>query len=539
MHRKKEEENMKKKIIASILTAALATGSMAPVYGAEFLSEPSEVEAAFSAGEEVFPAFTEETETGLPAMEKTGDNLWTSVQPIDEDSWEVSVTITPDKTGRYSIGAKADTGNEGESDTQLFLYSPDGDRTAVYPHMFYTLNQGETYTLIFSVVDYYDNMKAEFKVAQQPYVTGLEWAEKPTTVMYSDVNILRLPFEAGDGQVYGEFGNGKVKLTYSDGTSETVTIFQETKTGQFFKNEFKWDGKGVPKPGKCDVEFYLADIQNEQRLEGAPSLMLTVDIHDPKELPTIKNTGKATADLVDGTAYVRLETGSHSVYNISFDTPEDTLSIFLREAVTQYGYHTFNGEPLTLKPNTVYYMGVGGITGGNYNKITYEVKIGKIKLSDCTIMLPSSVVYNGKTQRPEVKVHEELNELKAGKAYTISYSNNKNIGTATVTIKGKGDYTGTIKKTFKILPAKPAISSAKRLNSTSAKLTWKKVPAATGYVVYRATGNKWTRVGTVKTTSFTDKKAKKGTTYKYKVRAYRMVNKKNIYGAYSAVKTVK
>lgn len=40
--------------------------------------------------------------------------------------------------------------------------------------------------------------------------------------------------------------------------------------------------------------------------------------------------------------------------------------------------------------------------------------------------------------------------LKKGTDYTVSYKNNKNIGTATVTFTGKGKYTGEIQKTFKI-----------------------------------------------------------------------------------------
>ena len=41
--------------------------------------------------------------------------------------------------------------------------------------------------------------------------------------------------------------------------------------------------------------------------------------------------------------------------------------------------------------------------------------------------------------------------LQKGVDYTVSYSNNRNVGTATVRITGKGNYTGTITKTFKIV----------------------------------------------------------------------------------------
>ena len=61
----------------------------------------------------------------------------------------------------------------------------------------------------------------------------------------------------------------------------------------------------------------------------------------------------------------------------------------------------------------------------------------------------------------------------------------------------------------------PKISSA----TAKAKVTWKKVDGATKYIVYRSTSKKgkFEKVGTSKTTSFTDKKAKNGKTYYYKV----------------------
>ena len=75
-------------------------------------------------------------------------------------------------------------------------------------------------------------------------------------------------------------------------------------------------------------------------------------------------------------------------------------------------------------------------------------------------------------------------DLKEGTDYTVSYQNNTNIGTATVTITGKGNYTGTITKTFKIVPKKVTIKSVKNSKKKSAKITWTKDSSVTGYEVY-------------------------------------------------------
>ena len=70
------------------------------------------------------------------------------------------------------------------------------------------------------------------------------------------------------------------------------------------------------------------------------------------------------------------------------------------------------------------------------------------------------------------------------------------------------------------------------------ELEWKAVKGVTGYRVYRASSKKGTyqAIGTSKKTSYRDGKAATGRTYYYKVRAYKKVNGKNVYGNYSKAK---
>lgn len=63
----------------------------------------------------------------------------------------------------------------------------------------------------------------------------------------------------------------------------------------------------------------------------------------------------------------------------------------------------------------------------------------------------TSFTYTGQQIKPQVtSVRCNYNYLKQGTDYTVSYKNNVKAGTGTVTIKGKGLYSGTISKTFKI-----------------------------------------------------------------------------------------
>ena len=63
-----------------------------------------------------------------------------------------------------------------------------------------------------------------------------------------------------------------------------------------------------------------------------------------------------------------------------------------------------------------------------------------------------------KTRNVEVKVYNGKTRLKKNKDYTLKYKNNKNVGKASVTITGKGKYTGSVTKTFYIVPNKAKIS---------------------------------------------------------------------------------
>jgi len=137
------------------------------------------------------------------------------------------------------------------------------------------------------------------------------------------------------------------------------------------------------------------------------------------------------------------------------------------------------------------------------------------------------VKYSGKT-------------LKKGTDYTVSYGANKSTGKATVKITGKGNYTGSVTKTFYIVPKKVTLST---LKATTNKLTvnYKKVTGASGYqIAYQKSGSQTWTYTTVssQSTSKTLTKLTSKKNYKVKVRAYKTVSGKKYYGAYSTIKTI-
>ena len=125
----------------------------------------------------------------------------------------------------------------------------------------------------------------------------------------------------------------------------------------------------------------------------------------------------------------------------------------------------------------------------------------------------------------------------------MEYSNNTEPGTATATITGQGNYTGSRQLTFKIVPKAPAIS---RLKATSGQVTvsWKKVAGVTGYqVVYSLKSNFASSVKKIakgaSKSSLVVKGLKAGKTYYFRMRTYRTINGKTYWSDWSKTKSVK
>ena len=112
---------------------------------------------------------------------------------------------------------------------------------------------------------------------------------------------------------------------------------------------------------------------------------------------------------------------------------------------------------------TVTISGAGRYTG----TLTRTFTINPKSVSGLTaVVSPSGYTYDGTARKPDITVSDGSRTLTAGKDYTVAYSNNVNVGTATVSIKGAGNYTGTLNKSFRI-SAKPVSDLEVTLSATS------------------------------------------------------------------------
>ena len=139
-----------------------------------------------------------------------------------------------------------------------------------------------------------------------------------------------------------------------------------------------------------------------------------------------------------------------------------------------------------------------------------------------------------------------------GKDYTLSYKNNKNAGTASVVINGKGVFTGSKTVTFTIAKAKNTVkfakqtkkANAKTLKKKAVKITIKKATKAKGGVTYSLAGvvnAKYKKNFSINKTTgkITVKRNTKPGTYKLKVKATAKGNKNYRSASVTAVITIK
>lgn len=183
------------------------------------------------------------------------------------------------------------------------------------------------------------------------------------------------------------------------------------------------------------------------------------------------------------------------------------------------------------------------ITGkGNYTGSVSKTYSIKNNFKKATVSGISTKAFTGKNITQSITVKYNGKTLKKGTDYTVSYSNNKKIGTATVKIAGKGSYTGTITKTFKINPAKQEIQKL-TAKSKAFFVDWAQKGSATGYEIQYATNSKFTSAKKVtitnnKTDTKTISKLSGKKKYYVRVRSYTTVKGTKYYGAWSASKSV-
>lgn len=237
--------------------------------------------------------------------------------------------------------------------------------------------------------------------------------------------------------------------------------------------------------------------------------------------------------------------------NISFSIKAKDISLAKDIVVDEISSKKYTGDVLTpivsvkdgtttMKVNTDYVVeyfdninvgeATATITGiGNYtNSCTAKFNITKASISKAKISNIEKQIYTGSSLTPSASITVNGREIYVGTDCTVKYSNNKNPGKATIKFTGEGNYSGSVSKTFIILPLATTKASMSKNSSSSVTLKWNKVTGASGYeiYVYDQSKAKYKKLTTSTKNTVTIKKLKAGTNYLFGIYSYVLVGGK-------------
>ena len=134
-------------------------------------------------------------------------------------------------------------------------------------------------------------------------------------------------------------------------------------------------------------------------------------------------------------------------YTSSMITPTPVIKLDNKVLVKDKDYNLSYKNNINVGEATIIIQGIG-----NYKEsVTKTFRINKLDISKVDIGNILAQEYTGSIIEPKLEIKLDNKILEQDKDYSLSYKNNVNIGEATVIIKGIGNYTGSISKTFKIV----------------------------------------------------------------------------------------
>ena len=371
------------------------------------------------------------------------EGYYTGLVDVDENVASVTVTVTAkDIYGNETVSEAVSRTMENleenvENDLWVRFVDGTGENNSEYVYTGSAIKpQLEIYegtTLLTAKKDYtvaYSKNtnagQAVIKVTGKGNYKGTEtvtFTIHPKDVSDEDVVITELAaaFSGKEQKPVPKITYNKKKLTNKKDKDFTVT-YPDTMEGAYM-NEGTYTvhikGNGNYK-GEKDVPFMIG---------GKPASKLKVS-----KIKSVEYTGSEITipDLVVKDGNVTLTEKEHYTVSYKDNTEVGTASVIITGIAPAY----VGTKTVTFK-----------ITG---------IPVKKAVIDKTT--LPKSVVYDGSAHCPELKLtykkdkNSETEELIKGTHYDITYSNNRKAGKATILIKGKGRFTGTVKKTFKILP---------------------------------------------------------------------------------------
>ena len=187
--------------------------------------------------------------------------------------------------------------------------------------------------------------------------------------------------------------------------------------------------------------------------------------------------GKLEIKPVTDEVTVTIEGNSHTVsYNGNPQSVEGYKVVSISNNLYKEANFTFTGEAkATGTEANTYAMGLAENqftnTSANFEHVKFVVTDGKLVItpknivpgenSKLSVTAPNEVIYNGQSQKQPPVVMDDTVTLVEGKDYDLSYSSDTtNAGDVTITVTGKGNYSGVTTVSYKITPRGVLLTSA-------------------------------------------------------------------------------
>ena len=234
-------------------------------------------------------------------------------------------------------------------------------------------------------------------------------------------------------------------------------------------------------------------------------------------------------------------------------TPSDTTNKNVQWTSSNNSVATVDSNGVVTSKNS----GSTIITATTYNGlkteffIEVETPVTNITLNSNEINLnPGGTFKLDATVNPSNASNKNIKWISANESIaTVDQSGNVTADVAGTTYISAVSADGKVVATCTINVSKPVVTKPAKVKIKSAKkkgkkvtLKWKKISDAAGYVVYMKTNSgKFKAVKTVKKAKTVKAviSLKKGNKYSFKIRAYKLDEETNVYGAYSKIKKVK
>lgn len=185
-----------------------------------------------------------------------------------------------------------------------------------------------------------------------------------------------------------------------------------------------------------------------------------------------------------------------------------------------------------------YYLKISGYKSANSTSSAstgeyYMYLWAMDSVQDASVSKIKAQSYKNAYIKPHVKVIYKKKTLKEGVDYKLSYEDNYYVGKATVIITGIGDFAGTKRVSFIIIPKTPKIEKAYNSTKGTGYMAWTKDYGIDGYEIYQSSEKNKGYTFRYCSSDYNYNavemyKLKKGKTYYFKVRSYKLVDGKKI-----------